>query len=758
MSRRFLAVLLTLFLLLSVSFAQTTKFKDVPSNHWAASAVKYLTDLGIISGIKPDTFGGDLYVTRYQVAVLLYKLIQALQAGKIALPTADVEELKDLVSQLQDELKLVGANVEDLMSALQDLDSRISDLESAVQEKVSVEDVESMIQESLADVTSRLDDLDSRISDLESAVQEKVSVEDVESMIQESLADVTSRLDDLDSRISDFDTRLSDLESAVQSMEKVEVTPEQIEAVVGEKLEEVVSAKVEEKIGDLEGRVSDLEGFVTDLDSRLADVETALVDKPSLDEVQAMIEEKISEISIPDVEELTGRVSDLEDRVSAVETRLDDVDSAISDLMSTIDEVNANLVDLSDKVEEVLALKDKLDELIKMVESIEGIEVPAELEDIKSFVTDLDAKVSDLAVAIEDLNTLASDLQSQIDNVNARVDELSASLDNINSSIDALSTSVDDLYVLNDGVSTRLDEAVNRLSDLESKVADLEKKGVKPFTLTLTFGAKWDFVTKSISTTPTAISKVVLTLNNLDFGINKLVLTYDNYGYFALDNYGLVGFSAPLSAYVNIAGVKVSAGAGNNAIGGKVSGSMDNINWNIYGMLSINSGAYDFGPVGADISMGVAKGVTVFADAYYNNASFAGLVGTTLDGLLKDTSVTLEAKYVGNKFGAYAEVSTTLMKGLDAGVSVDMSDLSDINKNTVTVTVFGSYKVNERLTLSGYVTNNSGDNNVSKLSLGVSYVPVDNVSLTLGVVKTALPLFTSNPYPDSVNFGTTITF
>jgi len=668
MSRRFLAVLLTLFLLLSVSFAQTTKFKDVPSNHWAASAVKYLTDLGIIAGIRPDTFGGDLYATRYQVAVLLYKLIQALQAGKIALPTADVEELKDLVSQLQDELKLVGANVEDLMSALQDLDSRVSDLETAVQEKVSVEDVESMIQESLADVTSRLDDLDSRISDL--------------------------------------DTRMSDLESAVQSMEKVELTPEQIEAVVGEKLEEVVSAKVEEKIGDIE-----------------------------------------------------GRVSDLEDRVSAVETRLDDVDSAISDLMSTIDEVNANLVDLSDKVEEVLALKDKLDELIKMVKSIEGIEVPAELEDIKSFVTDLDAKVSDLAVAIEDLNTLASDLQSQIDNVNARVDELSASLDNIISSIDALSTSVDDLYVLNDGVSTRLDEAVNRLSDLENKVADLEKKGVKPFTLTLTFGAKWDFVNKSISTTPTAISKVVLTLNNLDFGINKLVLTYDNYGYFALDNYGLVGFSAPLSACVNIAGVKVSAGAGNNAIGGKVSGSMDNINWNVYGMLSINSsGAYDFGPVGADISMGVAKGVTVFADAYYNNASFAGLVGTTLDGLLKDTSVTLEAKYVGNKFGAYAEVSTTLMKGLDAGVSVDMSDLSDINKNTVTVTVFGSYKVNERLTLSGYVTNNSGTNNVSKLSLGVSYVPVDNVSLTLGVVKTALPLFTSKPYPDSVNFGTTITF
>jgi len=98
------------------------------------------------------------------------------------------------------------------------------------------------------------------------------------------------------------------------------------------------------------------------------------------------------------------------------------------------------------------------------------------------------------------------------------------------------------------------------------------------------------------------------------------------------------------------------------------------------------------------------------------------------------------------------------MKGFDAGVSIDMADLSNISMNTVTVTVFGSYKVSERLTLSGSVTNNSESNNVSKLSLEVSYVPVDNVNLTLGVEKTNLPAFTSNPYPDSVSFGTTITF
>ncbi|HPP16587.1 MAG TPA: S-layer homology domain-containing protein, partial [Dictyoglomaceae bacterium] len=244
MSRKFLAVLLGVILLFSVSYAQVqTKFKDVPSNHWAAEAVKALSDLGIIAGIRPDTYGGDLYLTRYQAAVLLYKVIQTFNLEEIALSAEDIAELKELVMELSGELEMMGVNIEDLNLVLEDLDSRVSNLEVAIEEKVSVEDVEAMIATSF---------------------------------------------EDLDVRVSTLEDKVDELSEQIASFEKVEVTPEQIAAVIGEKFEATVQEKVEETLGDLTLRVDDLEGFVTDLDSRVADVEAALIDKPSIDEVEAM--------------------------------------------------------------------------------------------------------------------------------------------------------------------------------------------------------------------------------------------------------------------------------------------------------------------------------------------------------------------------------------------------------------------------------------------------------------------------------------
>ncbi len=613
MSRRILGLVLMVFLIFSISYAQVGKFKDVPSKHWAAEAVKYLTDLGIISGIRPDTFGGDLYVTRYQVAVLLYKLIQTLQSGKIALPTTDISELKDLVSQLQDELQLIGANVEDLMNALQDLDSRVSNLETALSEKVGVEDVENMINEALSDVNARLDDLEAKI----------------------------------------------------ESIEKIEVTPEQIEAVVGEKLEQLIESKLE----DLTNRVTDLEGFVTDLDSRLADVEAALVDKPSLDEVQAMIEEKMSEIQVPDVEDLTNRVTDLEDRVSAVETRLDDVDSAISDIMSSIDDLNANLVDLSEKVGEVLALKDQLDQLIARIESIQGIEVPAELDEIKSFIMDLDSRLSELSTAIDDINTLVSELQSQVDDVSAKLEEVNTNIDNINSSVDALSTSIDDLYVLNEGISTRLDEAVDRLSALEEKVTNLEKKATeKNFTVTLGIDTSIDIATRK----PSNSSTVGVTLNNvsLGFGITKLS--------FQATNKGSVELTVALY------------------------GSMGKVNYDVYGVL-----ASDIGPLGLDLSMPISKDIVGFAGASYNNA----------------------------KFSVYGGVELSMLKDTVIDVTVGVPDVSALGtgelKDTVSLKLGASFKLNDKIALTGYATNLEGGAAAAKLA--VIYTPVSNANLSVGV-------------------------
>ena len=790
MSRKFLAVLLGVILLFSVSYAQVqTKFKDIPSNHWAAEAVKALSDLGIIAGIRPDTYGGDLYLTRYQAAVLLYKVIQTFNLEEIALSAEDIAELKELVMELSGELEMMGVNIEDLNLVLEDLDSRVSNLEVAIEEKVSVEDVEAMIATSFEDLDVRVSTLEDKVDELSEQIAsfEKVEVTPeqiaavigekfeatVQEKVEETLGDLTFRVDDLEGFVTDLDSRVADVEAALIDKPSID----EVEAMIDEKL-----ANIEiPDISELTGRVDDLEGFVTDVDSRVVDIEAALIDKPSIDEVEAMIDEKLANIEMPDISELTGRVDDLESRIGDLETRIDAVDSGISDIFTALDDVNSNIADLTEKVDELSTLEDKIAELSAKVEGIQGIEVPAELEDINAFILDLDAKVSDLSVSIEDINTALSDMQSQIDAVNARVDEAEANLDNINTSIDALSTSVDDLYVLNDDVASKVSELSDNLEGIDSRVTNLEK-AVKNFSVTLQFGAKKNFgVAQNTIVTDAYVRAISMTLNDLDFGVSSLTLKYDKYGSFAPDNYGLVvdlpsfdiTASAVIKGFTVSGGVAGGSGTDEDKIAAKLSGAAGSINYNVYGVLgrklttgAYDYGAYDYGPIGADVSMKVSEGITAFVDGYYNNASFAALAGATLDNLIPNSSLTVKGVYK-DTFGVYAELGTTLMSKLNASVAVDIPNVSKIDKDNVSVTLYGAYGINDRLSVWGYATNNeSGMWYGSTLNSGIAsaayveadYVPISGITFALSVYKSALPTITSNPLPDSVSFSTKVTF
>ena len=51
----------------------TTYFFDIDPNSWYAEALSWANNQGIVTGIEPHTFGGDLLVTREQLATMLYK-------------------------------------------------------------------------------------------------------------------------------------------------------------------------------------------------------------------------------------------------------------------------------------------------------------------------------------------------------------------------------------------------------------------------------------------------------------------------------------------------------------------------------------------------------------------------------------------------------------------------------------------------------------------------------------------------------------
>ena len=79
----------------SVAFSVANPFSDVPSSHWAFDAVTTLASQKIFNGYGDGTFKGDRNITRYEAATLLAKLTESnpdkMEAGQ-KLKFTDVPE------------------------------------------------------------------------------------------------------------------------------------------------------------------------------------------------------------------------------------------------------------------------------------------------------------------------------------------------------------------------------------------------------------------------------------------------------------------------------------------------------------------------------------------------------------------------------------------------------------------------------------------------------------------------------------------
>ncbi len=86
------------------------KFKDVPDNHWAASSVYDLVNMGVTQGYPDGTFRGSNNITRYETAMFLSKLANAIgKSGDEA--EINIDKIKD---DLRADIRSLRADVAEL--------------------------------------------------------------------------------------------------------------------------------------------------------------------------------------------------------------------------------------------------------------------------------------------------------------------------------------------------------------------------------------------------------------------------------------------------------------------------------------------------------------------------------------------------------------------------------------------------------------------------------------------------------------------
>ncbi len=115
----------TLLLGVERGAALATPFSDVPANHWAYQYIQSLAADGVIDGYPDGKFKGDRPLTRYEMAVVVARVIAKLQENTGKAPSKeDLDKLQKLVDALKDELDALGVRVTNLEDSLDALDKR----------------------------------------------------------------------------------------------------------------------------------------------------------------------------------------------------------------------------------------------------------------------------------------------------------------------------------------------------------------------------------------------------------------------------------------------------------------------------------------------------------------------------------------------------------------------------------------------------------------------------------------------------------
>ncbi|MDR5702734.1 MAG: S-layer homology domain-containing protein, partial [Armatimonadota bacterium] len=127
-----------LLALVAPVFAQP--FADVPTDHWAYDAIAELAAKGLVEGYPDGTFKGDRALTRYEMAMIVARLLARIEAVAAQIPgppppppapevrKADVDALRSsidtinrLVREFQFDLQALGVRIESIEEELRTL-------------------------------------------------------------------------------------------------------------------------------------------------------------------------------------------------------------------------------------------------------------------------------------------------------------------------------------------------------------------------------------------------------------------------------------------------------------------------------------------------------------------------------------------------------------------------------------------------------------------------------------------------------------
>mgnify|MGYP006282830989 FL=1 len=115
-------VVLMLVCILIFSFSvSAVQIKDVSQDHWAYKSVKNLIEKGYLSLYEDGSFKGNNKVTRYELAVLIARILDDIQQNNTQVTEEDAESLRKLSLEFREELVDLAKKQDEIFSQIKNI-------------------------------------------------------------------------------------------------------------------------------------------------------------------------------------------------------------------------------------------------------------------------------------------------------------------------------------------------------------------------------------------------------------------------------------------------------------------------------------------------------------------------------------------------------------------------------------------------------------------------------------------------------------
>jgi archaellum component FlaC len=507
MKKRLVALLAGLLTVLSMGFG-LAQFSDVPAGHWAKEAVEALAAKGIIVGFPDGTFRGNEPITRYQAALIIYRLLQQIEEelkAKGTSPTLealspeDLEALKNAIQELAAELAALGVRVSALedsaatkddiarlealieelraqpapepgmdQAALQDLLDRVEAASIAADTALAQAQQLAEQLEALAQAIQALNELAVTLNQDVLSLRDQVAALEKGAVTQEDLENLKASLEGLKGRLESVEALVESLASESDLLDRVEAASIAADTALAQAQQ--LAEQLEALAQAVEGVKGDLAALATQVEANAQAIQalnelavTLNQDVLSLRDQVAALEK--GAVTQEDLENLKASLEGLKGRLESVEALVESLASE-SDLL---DRVEAASIAADTALAQAQQLAEQLEALAQAVEGVKG--------DLAALATQVEAN----AQAIQALNELAVLLNQDVLSLQDRVTALEKALAEQGEgpaiNLDELASKEDVAAVQEFAAALRSDlvSLSEKVSKLESQVADLSR-------------------------------------------------------------------------------------------------------------------------------------------------------------------------------------------------------------------------------------------------------------------------------------------